>query len=61
MNRPALPAGHPFTYMQTLLYGSSTTNASATTDAWGLSMDSGYTSFTIETNTNDVWPVRGGN
>lgn len=58
---PALPAGNPFTAVQTLTYWSSTTNASLSNNAWGIYMASGYTLFTVKTNTNYVWPVRGGN
>ncbi len=61
MASPPLPAGHPFTNVQTLAYWSSTTNASFSDNAWFLYVDSGYTSFTVKTNTNYVWPVRGGN
>lgn len=58
---PALPAGHAFTGVQALAYWSSTTNAGLPTNAWALYMASGYTLFTVKTNTNYVWPVRGGN
>jgi hypothetical protein len=58
---PALPAGHPFSGVQSSFYWSSTTFAGSPFVAWDVSLRDGVT-------TNDVkdsgfflmWPVRGG-
>jgi len=57
---PYLPAGHPFTGVQSYYYWSSTTEASSTDLAWGVYLVSGDVSLGSKTFTSYVWPVRGG-
>lgn len=57
---PALPAGHPFSGVQTGNYWSSTTNVSQTTAAWFLNASIGYLASINKSNTYAVLPVRGG-
>jgi len=57
---PYLPAGHPFTGVQSGIYWSSTTYAYSTPSAWGVSLDDGYVRNDVKTVTYYVWPVRGG-
>ena len=57
---PALPAGHPFTIVQSNVYWSGSTYAGDTTNAWFVSMPSGGVSFYIKTYSFYVWPVRAG-
>jgi len=56
---PAFPAGHPFNDLDGLQYWSATTNASATKDAWVVSMFDGSLSSAVKTATLPVWPVSG--
>jgi len=60
LSAPYLPAGHPFTGVQSYCYWSSTTIAYFTDDAWYVFLSVGYVSFDDETITYYVWPVRGG-
>ncbi len=57
---PALPAGNPFTNVQSLNYWSSTTYALDTRYAWDVNMDGGYVSNGRKIDSFYVWPVRGG-
>lgn len=58
---PALPAGHPFTGVQSFYYWSSSTLASDTGTAWVVYMDNGGVSFVSKKDYSPyVWPVRGG-
>jgi hypothetical protein len=62
---PALPSGHPFSYMQFQgYYWSSTTYTGNTNYAWIVLIQDGYVSCTDKTgyfDYNSMWPVRGGN
>jgi len=56
---PCLPAGHPFTGVQSAaFYWSGTAKASNTGWAWGVSMDDGRVYDLNKTTTYCVWPVR---
>ncbi|MFZ4791351.1 MAG: DUF1566 domain-containing protein [Candidatus Competibacteraceae bacterium] len=57
---PALPAGHPFTGVQSDDYWSSTSDASGTSGAWFVDLGNGYVSLNYKAYGNYVWPVRGG-
>jgi hypothetical protein len=57
---PALPAGHPFTDVQSYSYWSSTTYAPNTARAWYVLMYDGYVYIYDKGNSSYVWPVRGG-
>ncbi|MBF0628702.1 MAG: tandem-95 repeat protein [Magnetococcales bacterium] len=57
---PGLPAGHPFSGVQSDYYWSSTSNASRTNTAWVVYLGSGFISNASKTPTCYVWPVRGG-
>ncbi len=61
LSGPALPSGHPFTGVkfETCYYWSSTT-AAGTTNAWVLNMFTGNVFALPKSDTNYVWPVRGG-
>jgi hypothetical protein len=57
---PALPSGHPFINIQTVVYYSSSSyNAS---NMWGARMDQGYVAYWAKSDyfSYNVWPVRGG-
>ena len=56
---PTLPAGHPFSNVQSDVYWSATTYASGTVSAWAVSFLGGVISFG-KTSTFYVWCVRGG-
>ena len=56
----ALPGGHPFTSVQSGHYWSSTTFASNTALAWNVRLYDGVVNAGGKTDTNYVWPVRGG-
>ncbi len=57
---PALPAGHPFTGVQSFVYWSSSTGAGSAGNAWNVSMDYGYVDYYGKGNGFYVWPVRAG-
>lgn len=57
---PALPAGHPFTGVQSVIYWSSSSLAHNTIYAWFVSMLDGSVSYGDETYLGLVWPVRSG-
>jgi hypothetical protein len=59
---PTLPAGHPFTIVQSTstVYWSATTNAAIATDAWNLFFGSGGVSTINKSTSLQVWCVRGG-
>jgi len=57
---PALPAGHPFTNVQSSYYWSSSTYAISTYYAWDVGMGSGSVSYSSKDNGYFVWPVRSG-
>lgn len=59
-SNPALPAGHPFTNVQSNFYWSSTTYASSTSVAWGVDFYSGSVSLSVKGSGYYVWCVRGG-
>lgn len=60
-HNPALPAGHPFTGVQSSYYWTSTSYASFPDFAWGVFMDFGFVFDVNKTNDYHVLPVRGGN
>ena len=49
-----------FSGVQSSNYWSSTSNADNTSNAWNLNLNNGNVNNTDKTNTNYVWPVRGG-
>ena len=57
---PALPAGTPFTGVQSSEYWSSTTSAYSTDFAWYVFFEDGFSDFDPKTTESYVWPVRGG-
>jgi hypothetical protein len=57
---PALPAGHPFSGVQSAVYWSSTTLADNSDAAWAVALLGGITDVDGKVFTNHVWPVRGG-
>ena len=59
-SNPALPEGHPFTNVALGRNWSSTTSASNPVNAWYVFLTNGYVSNNSKTNTNYLWPVRGG-
>lgn len=57
---PALPPGHPFQYVQSGFYWSSTTSyPNGTTNAWLVDMYGGHMYDGYKSNKHYVWPVRG--
>jgi Protein of unknown function (DUF1566) len=56
----ALPSGHPFINVQGLYYWSSTTDAAATNNAWGINFWDGNLYDQLKTTKNYFWPVRSG-
>lgn len=56
---PMIPAGHPFANVQSAIYWSSTTLASAPTLAWMTTMGIGPAVFDLKFNSCRMWPVRG--
>ncbi len=63
MTDPALPSGHPFTGVQTYFYWTSTTRAADATEAWRVGFVNGRVSLggtKTMSDSNSVWPVRGG-
>jgi hypothetical protein len=61
MSGPALPSGHPFVNVQPELYWSNTSGESDSTTAWSCQMDGGQVIYFFKTDSQRVWPVRGGN
>ncbi len=59
-SNPALPAGHPFTNVESYYYWSATTNAAATTFAWHVLFYDGNVGFDGKAGSFYVWCVRGG-
>lgn len=57
---PTLPAGHPFTNVQSSSYWSATTLASNTSAAWAVSLSVGLLDIVDKGDVNFVWCVRGG-
>lgn len=57
---PALPTGHPFTGVQPYWYWSSSTYAVNTDYAWIVYMSYGSMDVGYKSDSNYVWPVRGG-
>ncbi len=57
---PALPAGHPFSNVQSALYWSASTLASNASDAWRVNLDDGNVFIVGKSNASFVWCVRGG-
>jgi hypothetical protein len=55
---PALPAGHPFTTVQSGIYWSATTYAFSPSLAWMLSFDNGQNNHFAKDNLNLAWCVR---
>jgi quinol monooxygenase YgiN len=56
---PILPAGHPFTDVQSAIYWTSTTLASAPLLAWMTTLGIGPSVFDIKPTPCRMWPVRG--
>ena len=57
---PALPAGHPFSGVQSTRHWSSSTRAVSSSDAWSVHLGDGHVNRPPKTNGYYVWPVRGG-
>ncbi len=57
---PTLPAGHPFSNVQSSVYRSATTNASNTSFAWGVGFSLGDVLNGSKSSGGFVWCVRGG-
>ena len=57
---PTLPAGHPFTNVQSALYWSATSNAVNPTNAWVVHFGFGDVRLVIKSDSNYAWCVRGG-
>lgn len=57
---PALPAGHPFSGVQSNRNWSSTTGANGPSNAWIVNLNAGDVYIVDKDNTGYVWPVRGG-
>ncbi len=59
---PALPAGHPFSNVQSAFYWSANTRPTATTAAWDVSFSDGtvFAAVDIFPPSNFIWCVRGG-
>ena len=60
LSAPYLPAGHPFTGVQSAIYWASTTYAGNATTAWSVYLTSGSVLAGSKAYTYYVWPVRGG-
>ncbi len=58
---PTLPAGHPFTNVQSAGSWSASTNTEFPTDAWGVGFGSGFVFALNKSYGSQVWCVRGGN
>jgi hypothetical protein len=59
-SNPALPAGHPFTNVQSSGYWSATTSALSSDDAWDIEFFGGGISRITKSSTLRAWCVRGG-
>ncbi len=59
-SNPALPAGYPFTGVQSGSYWSATTGAVDASAAWGVGFFNGGVVFGVKSSTFFVWCVRGG-
>lgn len=59
-SNPALPAGYPFTGVQSYIYWSSTTYAGNSSSAWLMYLGDGGVGTGHEFSPYYVWPVRGG-
>jgi hypothetical protein len=57
---PALPAGHPFSGVQSTNYWTSTTTASIPGGAWSLGLYDGFTAIFGKDLNFLLWPVLGG-
>jgi hypothetical protein len=57
---PFLTAGHPFSNVQSSLYWSATTNATFTSNAWGVRFDFGQVFYGPDSDKRFAWCVRGG-
>jgi hypothetical protein len=61
---PILPAGHPFTNVQSASYWSASTSADVAADAWGVNFGDGLFGGAVfstpKTSIRQVWCVRGG-
>jgi hypothetical protein len=57
---PKLPAGHPFTVVESSYYWSATTLAGNSANAWNVFFLSGSVYSVDKTSSNYVWCVRGG-
>ncbi|MBK7203186.1 DUF1566 domain-containing protein [Candidatus Amarolinea dominans] len=57
---PALPAGHPFTGVQSYFYWTSTTRDVNPSSAWLVILNNGWVGSDGKSGTYYVWPVRGG-
>lgn len=55
---PMLPSGHPFTNVSGTYKWASTNFKSATTKAWIVSAQAGYTTSNLKSSSLQVWPVR---
>ncbi|UCE17671.1 MAG: DUF1566 domain-containing protein [Gemmatimonadota bacterium] len=62
LSSPYLPAGHPFTGVQSSLYWSSTTFEDVPTSvyAWAVDLEDGSVDFYVKTEFYLLWRVRGG-
>jgi len=60
-SKPALPAGHPFSEVQSSYYWSSTTSALYPDSAWGVAMRYGGVYNVTKDSHTQVWPVRSDN
>ena len=59
---PTLPAGHPFTNVQSASYFSATTNASTNTHVWSMNFNNGAVlNSALKLDPGGAWCVRGGN
>ena len=59
-SNPALPAGHPFSNVQSSFYWSATTLATNSSEAWDVTFDRGGVSDGDKGNGVFFWCVRGG-
>jgi hypothetical protein len=59
-SNPALPAGHPFTNVQSYYYWSSSTGSCGSSYAWAVNFISGLVPDPAKSHELNVWCVRGG-